>query len=272
MAHNAHMNHDLAHSWDVIERASRGDKLTGERLFGMSSSAFRRRFASEITQGKTEWQMTLHDFTDEIASLEGAEAIYWEKYLIGLVRVSRIRVSDEYVKARVDVVPRVSGEHEGGWRIGCEWPSFHSEELLWTSQCQGARWRIFFARPVAEEVMRIQSSFPSTDKFEPYDHHYFALVQPLEAALAEKALGHVRALTEQLDSIEVKKTVSRELRTTLATIVAAVQSYPDGDAIGKLLTFIGEVENQADGSLTNAEAGQFIRTAYLIGRTFGGPF
>jgi hypothetical protein len=125
---------------------------------------------------------------------------------------------------------------------------------------------------VIDEVMRIQSSFPSTDTFEPYDFHFLALVQPLRAFLVEKASSHVHGLTEQLDSIATEKGLLPELRAALEEVRAALRTYPDADGIGKLLAFISVTEYQIGRSLSSIEAGQLIRKAYRVGRVLGGPF
>jgi hypothetical protein len=265
-------NRDPAHRWDVIDRAARGDELTDERPYGMDSAAFHRRFAAEIAEGKAEWETHLRHLTDEIASLEGAEAVYLEKYSLCLVHVTRIRALKRSISARIELIPRVKGEKEHPWSVGCDWPNFHDEPLLWISQCQGADWKIFFAQPVINQVRKIQSSFPSTDTFRPYDSHFLELVQPLRTFLVEKASNHVRGLTEQLDSIENEKGALPELRAALEGITVAFRSYPTSDGIGKLLTFIGAADDQVGRSLSTTEAGQLIRRAYLVGRVFGGPF
>jgi hypothetical protein len=125
---------------------------------------------------------------------------------------------------------------------------------------------------VIDEVKRIQSSFPSTHTFRPYDSHFLALVQPLRAFLVERASDHVRGLAEQLDGIETEKGLVPELRAALEEVRAALRTYPDAEGIGKLLAFISKAEYQVGRSLSSIEAGQLIRKSYLVGRVLGGPF
>jgi hypothetical protein len=153
-------------SWDLIELASWSHMPAAEiaHLWKVSPSTIRRRFAPELAQAKAERALQFRQFTVEIPSREGSEAIYWESFLVAHVRVCEIQLSDTSVFARIHLIP-FHGEREYSWPIRSSWPfacswrnPWHWEELLWLA---GDR-SIFFSRAVIDEVMSIHAALPST--------------------------------------------------------------------------------------------------------------
>jgi hypothetical protein len=263
-------------SWDVIELASWGHMPAAEiaHLWKVSPSTIRRRFAPELAQAKAERALQFRQFTAEIPSREGSEAIYWESFLVAHVRVCEIQLSSTSVFARIHLIP-CHGESEYSWPIRSSWPfacswrnPWHWDEQLWVA---GHR-SIFFSRAVIEEVMSIRAAVPTTHSFEFFDERFIPMYRPLRSFLVRAASRHLQNVNEILDRFEAHRQVPARLRSTLESVAASLYSYPRCDGIGTLVNFIGEAESEAGKTLTEDEAGQLVREAYLVGRVLGGPF
>lgn len=263
-------------SWDVFELASSGHMSAAEiaHLWEVSPSTIRRRFAPELARAKAERALQFRQFTAEIPFREGSEAIYWDSFLVAHVRVCEIQLSSTSVFARIHLIP-FRGKREFSWSMPRSWPfacswraPWHWDEQLWAA---GHR-TIFFSRDVIDEVMRIRAALPRTHSFEFFDKRFFPMYKPLRSFLARAASRHLQNIHEMLSRIEAHKQLPVELRTALQGVAASLSSYPSCAEIGTLLNFIGEAESEAGQSLTDSEAGQLIRGAYLVGRVLGGPF
>lgn len=258
------------HSWNVLELASGGTKPEDvTRLYGISPSSVRRHFASALAQGRAEFEANLRQLKDEMASREGCEAIYWDR-IPAHVRVCHMRLTNASVVARIRIIPSCD-ENEYSWPVYCRFTSFHREELLWTASFPD-RFRIFFSPDIIMEVTSIIEVLPLTDEAEFYSKHYPSIVKPLYSFLVRAASRHLNNLESTLDRIERQKQVPTKVRAALQALAAWLPSYPSADGIGLMLNFISEAESEAGKTLTDGEAGQLIREAYLVGRVLGGPF
>ena len=236
-------------------------------LFNVSAWTIARDYASELADGRVGFVKRVTQFRQESAWCDEREAIYWEKYLIRHVRVSHCRVTTEYVRGRINVIP-FGIEKDDAWFAGCPWAYFCGQRLLWLSTApQGGRWKIFFSGEVISEVVRIRASFPSTDTFEPYDSHYFTLVQPLKKFMAQAASEHLRCLIERVNEIEVLKEISPIFKGALRD----VERFLGNDKTRfRLLDFLFETERESGKSLTKTEADDLILGAYLVSGALGG--
>ncbi len=120
--------------------------------------------------------------------------------------------------------------------------------------------------------MSIRAAVPRTHRFELFDKRFIPMYRPLRSFLVRAASRHLQNVSDILDRFEEHRQVPARLRSTLESVAASLSSYPSCDGIGTLLNFIGEAESEVGNSLTEDEAGQLIREAYLVGRVLGGPF
>jgi hypothetical protein len=238
-------------------------------LLRIPISDLRRDFAAELTRGGSQFESKVRQLRDEAILREDAEAICYERYLVAHVRLSQIRISNAWVQARIH---GLSDGGDGGWTVGCAWPHFHSEKQLWLSNVQGARWRMFFAPEVVDEVYRIRLSFPSADIFKPYDAHYFSLVKPIQRFVAQAASEHLRRLNEQLNGIKVHEDILTQLHIALEAVESAIRSYRGNDVLHAVLAFIDQAESASGTSLTESEADQLVEGAYLVETVWGAAY
>ncbi len=115
-------------------------------------------------------------------SMEGRLAIFTEKWIVALVRVHSIRVTDRYIRMRIQCISTqgLYGKYEIG--IGCIPEYLQVGNDIWVDR-GFCRWRVFFAPALIEEVLAIAASFPKDWVYDPadadFDERYAALMKPL---------------------------------------------------------------------------------------------
>ena len=115
-------------------------------------------------------------------SMEGRLAIFTEKWIVSLVRVHSIRVTDRAVHARIQAIPTqgLFGMNEIG--IGCIHEHLQLAKDIWVGRGY-CGWSVFFAPGLIEEVLVIAASLPKDWVYDPadedFDGHHAALIKPL---------------------------------------------------------------------------------------------
>ncbi len=115
-------------------------------------------------------------------SMEGRLAIFTEKWIVALVRVHSIRVTDRAVHARIQPIPTqgLYGEREFG--IGCIHQYLQFGKEIWVGRAY-CGWTVFFAPALIEEVLAVAASRPKDWVYDPadkdFDGHHAALIKPL---------------------------------------------------------------------------------------------
>jgi hypothetical protein len=116
------------------------------------------------------------------SSMEGRCAIFTEKWIVAIVRVHSIRVTDQWIKARVCAIPTPGLYGKNEIEIGTIHEYFDGHSEIWVELgCCG--WRVLFAQRVIDEVLRMASSFPKEWIYDPadvdFDACFDALMQPI---------------------------------------------------------------------------------------------
>ena len=229
----------------------------------------------ELGPERTKLATNLRQFREEIASREGAEAI-WQGYrVIAHVRVCQIRLSSTSVFARIHPIPFSGGGQyqrplPSSLPFASSWRgSWHCDELLWLADNR----LICFSPDVIHEVVRIRATFPHTEKINFLDpHFFFALRKPLDSFRVKTASHHLQNLKQMLDNIERVKPVPTKLHTALQAMASSLASYPMGHEIGTLCSFLDQIESEVGKSLTKDEAAQLHDEADQVEGIVGGNF
>ena len=115
-------------------------------------------------------------------AMEGRSAIFSEKWIVGLVRVHSIRVTDRWIKARICAIPTAGLHGKGEIEIGVIPEHFQEGREIWVNRGY-CRWQVLFAQSVIDEVLRIAASFPKDHLYHPADSdfeiRFAALMRPI---------------------------------------------------------------------------------------------
>lgn len=115
-------------------------------------------------------------------SMDGRLAIFTEKWIVALVKVHSIRVTERDVRARIQCIPTqgLYGKYEIS--IGTIHEYLHIGNEIWIERGY-CGWQVFFAPALIEEVLAIATSFPKDWVYGPadadFDERYAALMKPL---------------------------------------------------------------------------------------------
>ena len=121
-------------------------------------------------------------FGSNAARMEGRLAIFTEKWIVALVRVHSIRVTDRDIRVRVQSIPTqgLYSKYETG--IGTVHEYLHIGNEVWIGRGY-CGWQVFFAPALIEEVLAIAASFPKDWAYDPadadFDERYATLMKPL---------------------------------------------------------------------------------------------
>lgn len=114
--------------------------------------------------------------------MEGRLAIFTEKWIVTLVKVHSIRITDRFVQARVQAIPTQGLYGKNEISIGCRLEFLQLGKDIWVDRGY-CGWRVFFAPAVIEEVLAIAASFPKDWIYDPadkdFDQYHAALSKPL---------------------------------------------------------------------------------------------
>jgi len=114
-------------------------------------------------------------------SVEGRLAIFTEKWIVALVRVHSIRMTDRAVHARIQAIPTQGLYRKIETRIGCVHEHLQLGKEIWVERGY-CRWRVFAPALIAE-VLAIAASLPKDWVYDPadtdFDGHHAALTKPL---------------------------------------------------------------------------------------------
>jgi len=95
---------------------------------------------------------------------EGAEAIYWEKTLIGAVRLTSVRRTAEGVEAKVTTIPSPGlFPGERSWTIGSAWVVVYISPDQWCSSPYVC-WQIFFDSETIRTVKAMGEELACADE------------------------------------------------------------------------------------------------------------
>ena len=114
--------------------------------------------------------------------MEGRLAIFTEKWIVSLVRVHSIRVTDRAVLARIQAIPTQGLYGKNEIEIGSIYEHLQFGKEIWVGRAYCA-WRVFFAPALIEEVLAIAASLPKDWVYDPadrdFDAHHAVLIKPL---------------------------------------------------------------------------------------------
>ena len=115
-------------------------------------------------------------------SMEGRRAIFIEKWIVALVRVHSIRVTDRAVHARIQPIPTQGLYGKNEFSIGCIHAYLQFGKDIWVGRAY-CGWSVFFAPDLIEEVLVIAASRPRDWVYDPadkdFDGYHAALIKPL---------------------------------------------------------------------------------------------
>ncbi len=121
-------------------------------------------------------------FGSHAARMEGRLAIFTEKWIVALVRVHSIRVTERDIRMRIQCIPTqgLYGKYEIG--IGTLHEYLHIGNEIWIERGY-CRWQVFFVPALIDEVLAIAASFPKDWVYDSadadFEERYAALMKLL---------------------------------------------------------------------------------------------